>query len=108
MSLDYLIFGGSGFVGTHLSSYLEDIGSSFLITDIVEPIKKEVSFKIFDVRKNTPLDIASSSETIIINLAAVHKTTFSMYEPVMTYGWNLLKQYQPSILKVLWDLFCSL
>ena len=31
MSLDYLIFGGSGFVGTHLSSYLEDIGSSFLI-----------------------------------------------------------------------------
>lgn len=74
MSLDYLIFGGSGFVGTHLSSYLEDIGSSFLITDIVEPIKKEVSFKIFDVRKNTPLDIASSSETTIINLAAVHKT----------------------------------
>ena len=27
MSLEYLIFGGSGFIGTHLSSYLENIGS---------------------------------------------------------------------------------
>ena len=44
MSLNYLIFGGSGFVGTHLSSYLEDIGSSFLIADLIEPIKKDLYF----------------------------------------------------------------
>ena len=60
MSLDYLIFGGSGFVGTHLSSYLEDIGSSFLITDIVEPVKKEVSFEVSDVREKVSLDIENT------------------------------------------------
>ena len=74
MSLDYLIFGGSGFVGTHLSSYLEDIGSSFLIADLIEPIKQDLSFEISDVRDNISLDVESNSETIIINLAAVHKT----------------------------------
>jgi nucleoside-diphosphate-sugar epimerase len=74
MSLDYLIFGGSGFVGTHLSNYLQDVGSNFLIADLIAPIKKEVSFEVSDVRENISLDIESSSETIIINLAAVHKT----------------------------------
>jgi len=74
MSLDYLIFGGSGFVGTHLSSYLEDIGSSFLIADLIEPIKKDLYFELSDVRENASFDIESNSETIIINLAAVHKT----------------------------------
>ena len=74
MSLDYLIFGGSGFVGTHLSSYLEDIGSSFLIADLIEPIKQDLSFEISDVRENISLDIENNSETVIINLAAVHKT----------------------------------
>lgn len=74
MSLDYLIFGGSGFVGTHLSSYLEDIGSSFLIADLIEPIKKDLYFELSDVREKISLDVENNSETIIINLAAVHKT----------------------------------
>jgi nucleoside-diphosphate-sugar epimerase len=74
MSLDYLIFGGSGFVGTHLSNYLEDIGSSFLIADLIEPIKQDLSFKVSDVRENLSLDIENNPATIIVNLAAVHKT----------------------------------
>jgi GlcNAc-P-P-Und epimerase len=74
MSVDYIIFGGSGFVGTHFSNYLEDIGSSFLIADIIEPIKKNLPFKITDVRERISLDTESYSDTIIVNLAAVHKT----------------------------------
>ena len=74
MSLDYIIFGGSGFIGTHFSNYLEDIGSNFLIADLVEPIKKKLSFEVSDVREHISLDAENNSETIIINLAAVHKT----------------------------------
>ncbi len=74
MSLDYIIFGGSGFIGTHFSNYLEDIGSEFLIAGIVEPIKKKLSFEVSDVRERISLDSENNSETIIINLAAVHKT----------------------------------
>lgn len=74
MKLDYLIFGGSGFVGTHFSDYLEDIGSSFLTADLVEPLKKDSHFKFSDVREKISLDIGSNPETVIINLAAVHKT----------------------------------
>ena len=74
MNKNYLLFGGSGFVGTHLSCYLEDLGSSLLVVDLIEPIKKEVSFKVSDVREEISLDIENNSETIIVNLAAVHKT----------------------------------
>jgi nucleoside-diphosphate-sugar epimerase len=71
---NFLIFGGSGFVGTHLSSYLESIGERFLIADLLEPIKKNLPFKITDVRERISLDTESYSDTIIVNLAAVHKT----------------------------------
>ena len=74
MSVDYLIFGGSGFVGTHFSNYLEDIGSSFLIADIIEPIKQDSPYEVSDVREKICLNVENNSETIIINLAAVHKT----------------------------------
>ena len=74
MSLDYLIFGGSGFIGTHFSSYLEDVRSSFLIADIIKPRKQDHNYNFCDVRQKISLDIGNNAETIIVNLAAVHKT----------------------------------
>lgn len=74
MKRNFLIFGGSGFVGTHLTSYLESIGERFLITDLLEPIKKGLPFEIADVRERISLKTEKHSDTIIVNLAAVHKT----------------------------------
>ncbi|MAU37611.1 MAG: NAD-dependent epimerase/dehydratase [Flavobacteriales bacterium] len=71
---DFILFGGSGFVGTHLSKILQKQAKSFVVTDIVEPILQDVFFINCDVRDKISSDIESDSETIIINLAAVHKT----------------------------------
>ena len=68
MSSDYLIFGGSGFIGTHLSSYLEDVRSSFLIADIIKPRKQDHNYNFCDVRQKISLDIENNAETIIVNL----------------------------------------
>ncbi len=74
MSLDYIIFGGSGFVGTHLSNHLKNIGSNFLSLDIVDPILTDILYDSCDVRNKISLDVNSNTATIIINLAAIHKT----------------------------------
>ncbi len=74
MNLDYLIFGGSGFIGTHISNYLNNTGESFFIADIIKPVQNDFTFEFSDVRKKISLNLEKSSVDTIINLAAVHKT----------------------------------
>tara|TARA_B100001250_G_scaffold213982_1_gene183541 strand:- start:22393 stop:23358 length:966 start_codon:yes stop_codon:yes gene_type:complete len=71
---EFVLFGGSGFVGTHLSKILKEEGKSFVVADIVEPILQDVFWENCDIRNKISFDIESNSETIIINLAAIHKT----------------------------------
>lgn len=94
-SMNYLIFGGSGFIGTHLiklikAEYLKpqdsiydfDIvmpGEEGVVPGVVEKIEG-VKYIRLDVRK--PIDFGSKSEDgftptdkdVIFNLAAVHRT----------------------------------
>jgi nucleoside-diphosphate-sugar epimerase len=72
--MHHLIFGGSGFIGTHLKAYLLGIGVGG--NDITKyDIAKKASddFEVMDVRK--PIEIKKDLQnTIIYNLAAVHTT----------------------------------
>lgn len=68
-----IIFGGSGFVGTHLADLLDKKSLDFLIADIVKPRKKQCEFVFSDVRKKISFT-ANGRDDIIINLAAIHKT----------------------------------
>ena len=71
-----IIFGGSGFIGTHLTRFLLDneLVDRIYCVDISEPrIKsKEIEFIRHDIRKPFNLDV--DSVDTIYNLAAVHKT----------------------------------
>jgi nucleoside-diphosphate-sugar epimerase len=72
--MNHLIFGGSGFIGTHLKQYIE---SNFAEESIYSyDIRKKVSngFIDLDVRKPVNIDIPNISDSIIYNLAAVHTT----------------------------------
>ena len=73
--MNHLIFGGAGFIGTHLKKYIEQVKES---SDLVfsYDIKKKVSddFITLDVTKPFQIDIENISESIIYNLAAVHTT----------------------------------
>ena len=87
--MNYLIFGGSGFIGTHLIHLLKaecvQDGDKIYDLDIVMPgeegvvpgiVEKNegVEYVRLDVRKPFDLDFTSTPEDIIFNLAAVHRT----------------------------------
>lgn len=68
-----IIFGGSGFIGTHLAEELESLGFAITIADLVPPKRKNSTFIPCDVRNEINLKLDSSPQ-IIFNLAAVHRT----------------------------------
>jgi len=87
--MNYIIFGGSGFIGTHLIKLLKsectsaedkiyclDIvmpGEVGVVPGVVEKIEN-VEYIRLDVRKKIEFDYAPSDNDIIFNLAAVHRT----------------------------------
>lgn len=87
--MNYIIFGGSGFIGTHLIHLLKDEcvkdGDKIYDLDIVMPgeegvvpgiVEKNegVEYIRLDVRKPIEFDFAPTPDDVIFNLAAVHRT----------------------------------
>ncbi|NDV96111.1 NAD(P)-dependent oxidoreductase [Dysgonomonas sp. 521] len=75
--MKYLIFGGSGFIGIHLTQLIKKIDpeSKIYNLDVVENNHDGQSIYIYcDVREKINLEIPISEEDIIFNLAAIHKT----------------------------------
>ena len=73
--MNHIIFGGSGFIGTHLKRHITE---TLALSDQVNSydIRKKVSdgFTELDIRKPIFLDLDNVSDSIIYNLAAVHTT----------------------------------
>lgn len=87
--MNYIIFGGSGFIGTHLIHLLKNEcvkpGDRIYDLDIVMPgeegvvpgiVEKNdgVEYIRLDVRKPIEFDFTPTSDDVIFNLAAVHRT----------------------------------
>lgn len=75
MKINYLIFGGSGFIGHHLTNHLtDDLDINCINFDIVESKIPNNSFEKIDVRQPIHSQYRPNSNEIIFNLAAVHRT----------------------------------
>ena len=87
--MNFIIFGGSGFIGTHLIKLLKDEvvkdGDNIYDLDIVMPGEEGVvpgvvekiegvNYIRLDVRKKIEFDFTPTKDDIIFNLAAVHRT----------------------------------
>jgi nucleoside-diphosphate-sugar epimerase len=77
--MNYLIFGGEGFIGFHLIEYLnKEIGiplNKIYSLDIVERQKnRKCNYIYCDVRNEILINISSLEDSIIFNLAAIHTT----------------------------------
>lgn len=87
--MNYIIFGGSGFIGTHLIHLLKNEcvkpGDKIYDLDIVMPgeegvvpgiVEKNdgVEYIRLDVRKPIEFDFTPTADDVIFNLAAVHRT----------------------------------
>jgi nucleoside-diphosphate-sugar epimerase len=87
--MNFIVFGGSGFIGTHLIKLLKETvvtendkiydldivmpGEEGVVPGIVEQIEG-VEYIRLDVRQPIELDFAPTKDDIIFNLAAVHRT----------------------------------
>lgn len=72
-----IIFGGSGFIGSHLTNYLlEQAGfEAVTLADVAtpaRPLRDGVKFVRCDVRE--PIDDSLGPADLVVNLAAVHRT----------------------------------
>ncbi len=70
-----VVFGGAGFIGSHLVASLTSAGASVLVADLHEPaeLPPGARFAIADVRKPIELE-PDTPEPLVFNLAAVHRT----------------------------------
>ena len=86
--MNYIIFGGSGFIGTHLIHLLKECvkpedkiydldivmpGEEGVVPGIVEK-NDGVEYIRLDVRKPIEFDFTPTADDVIFNLAAVHRT----------------------------------
>lgn len=87
--MNYIVFGGSGFIGTHLIKLIKKDalkkGDRIFNLDIVMPgeegvvpgvveRQEDVDYVRCDVRKTIEFDFSSTDQDIIFNFAAVHRT----------------------------------
>jgi len=70
----FLIFGASGFIGTHLVRHIVSKNPNDKLYKYDINTKVSDDFEILDVRKPIELDIQGISNSVIFNLAAVHTT----------------------------------
>ena len=75
-----VLFGGSGFIGSHLAAHLRETGAAKRITLVdIRPPKENragwdtISYVQWDVRTSIPSSICSENPDLIVNLAAVHR-----------------------------------
>jgi len=73
--MNHIIFGASGFIGTHLAQYINkiDTGNERVFRYDINT-KVSVDYEMVDVRKPITLNISNASNSVIYNLAAVHTT----------------------------------
>ncbi|MBB6240086.1 nucleoside-diphosphate-sugar epimerase [Pedobacter sp. AK013] len=73
--MNHLIFGGSGFIGTHLKKYilsLQNQDDAVFSYDIKHKVSTD--FEYLDVRKPIEIALNNINDSIIYNLAAIHTT----------------------------------
>lgn len=70
-----ITFGGSGFIGFHLHRYFKNMDTDKINLDIKSPYKNQFyNYLNIDVRKKIDYELESDGDSVIYNLAAIHKT----------------------------------
>ena len=87
-----VVFGGSGFVGSHVADYLTDIGYQVVIYDKIESqwLREEQEMVIGNVRDVDKLNEVINGSEVVFNFAALADLNEALNQPIKTVDINIL------------------
>jgi nucleoside-diphosphate-sugar epimerase len=69
-----VVFGGSGFIGSHLVASLTSAGASVTIADLESPARLPEGARFVEADVREPITLEPAADPLVFNLAAVHRT----------------------------------
>ena len=90
--LKIIIFGGSGFLGSHVAEVLHELGHKVVIADIKKPtdINKSIKFKKVDIKNEKKILNLTKNTDVIYNFAAIADIQESYDDPIKTFKINII------------------
>ncbi len=94
MHKTFLVTGGAGFIGTNLVEYLVGEGHKVIVVDDLSAgdakrLPLEVQFHKLDIRDTKALAELCVGVDILVHLAALPQTQFSIDEPILSHDVNV-------------------
>lgn len=94
MSKTFLVTGGAGFIGTNTVEHLVSLGHRVIVVDDLsagkrERLPSEVVFHQCDVRDTETLTGLCENVDVVVHLAALPQTQFSIEQPIKSHSVNV-------------------
>lgn len=90
--LKIVIFGGSGFIGSHVAEILYKLGHNVTVADLKRSsfIPKNIKFKKVDIRKEKKILSIVKKKDVVYNFAAIADIQESYDNPTKTFNINIM------------------
>ena len=90
--LKIIIFGGSGFIGSHLAEALFKSGHDVTIADLKKTkfIKKNIKFRKIDIKNQSNISKLIRQKDIVYNFAAIADIQEAYDNPIKTFQINIM------------------
>ncbi len=90
--LKIIIFGGSGFIGSHVAEILSKLGHDVTIADIKKnlSLSKKIKFKKVDIKNEKKIIKLITNKDIVYNFAAIADIQESYDDPIKTFKINIM------------------
>jgi len=87
-----IVFGGSGFIGSHVADHLTKVGYKVVIYDLKESpyLKHEQDMIVGDILDQEKVDLTVKGATAVYNFAALADIEKTLDQPIETLNINLL------------------
>lgn len=92
MTRKAVVFGGSGFIGSHVADLLSMDGYSVTIVDEVRSpwLRSDQNFMTGDITKKVDVDLAIEGASVVYNFAALADLNAALKRPLDTININIL------------------
>ena len=90
--LKIIIFGGSGFIGSHVAEVLSKLGHNVTIADLKKnsSLSTKIKFVKVDIKQENKILKLVKNKDIVYNFAAIADIQESYEDPIKTFKINIM------------------